>query len=152
MEIPSQLYHDIISCMPIPCVDLMVYNFKGEILLTKRRHTPARGSWWFPGGRVLYRESRQEAVKRKLWQECALMPCAIEELGTHDLQLDRDDDLGTAHSITTVYRVGVDDPHVVQLDFQSQAARWQSGKCWLAEGLHPFVHSCLELYGQNRHG
>ena len=147
MEIPSQLYRDIISCMPVPCVDLMIYNTWGEVLLVKRRYTPARGLWWFPGGRVLYRESRRAAVERKLMQECGLVPAVIEELGTHGLQLERDDGLGTSHSITTVYRVDVEKPNNVQLDCQSQAACWQSGKCWLEEDLHSFVHNCFALYG-----
>lgn len=146
MQIPEQLYRDIITCMPIPCVDLMVYDQRGEVLLVKRGYTPARDYWWFPGGRILHQESRQDAVMRKLAQECGLVPAAIKELGTHDLLLERDDGLGTSHSITTVYRVIVDNPDAVQLDFQSKAARWQSDKTWLADNLHPFIRCCFNRY------
>jgi len=137
--------------MPVPCVDLMIHNPRGEVLLVKRGHTPARNLWWFPGGRVLYREPRRDAVVRKLAQECGLVPVSIEELGTHDLQLERDDGIGMAHSITTVYRVRVAGSQVVQLDFQSQAACWQSVNLWLAANLHPFIQRCFTLYRQDDH-
>ena len=148
MYIPAHLYREIITRMPVACVDLLVRNPKGDVLLLQRNHTPARHMWWFPGGRILYRETRQAAAARKLAEECSLVPKSIEALGTHELQLERDDGTGTAHSITTVYRVMVNRPQRIRLDAQSRAARWRSVDEWLGTGLHPFIDQCLTLYGR----
>ena len=151
MQIPEALYREIINRMPIPCIDLMVNNPKGQVLLMKRSNTPARDQWWFPGGRIFYQETRRAAVVRKLSEECSLTPETIEELGTHSLQLERDDGNSKAHSITTIYRVTVADTRRLQLDSQSSAGRWQSIDIWLQETLHPFVSHCLTTYRQDLH-
>ncbi len=148
MQIPAQLYRDIIGRMPIACVDLMVLNPGGDVLLLRRRNTPARNLWWFPGGRIFYGESRRAAVARKLSDECGLVPQAIEEMGTHELQLERDDGAGVAHSITTVYRVAVGRRPRLQLDAQSSTACWRPPGAWLDPELHPFIRRCLTLYGR----
>ena len=148
MQIPQPLYREILSLMPIACVDLMATNPEGDVLLVKRNNTPARDQWWFPGGRIFYQEARQDAVRRKLAEECNLTPDTIEELGTHSLQLERDDGTGIVHSITTVYRVRVAASQGLRLDSQSRAACWQSAGLWLGETLHPFIDHCLTRYGQ----
>ena len=146
--IPEKLYREIIAWMPVPCVDLMVRNRKSEFLLVERNNMPARDHWWFPGGRILYGERRQAAVRRKLAQECNLTPATIRELGTHSLMLDREDDEETAHhSITTVYLVQVDASQRLQLDAQSRNACWKKIEAWLEEPLHPFIQRCLVRYG-----
>lgn len=148
MQIPEPLYREILSRMPIACVDLMVTNPEGNVLLVKRNNLPAKDHWWFPGGRIFYREARRDAVQRKLAEECNLASETIEELGTHSLQLEIDDGSGIAHSITTVYRVRVAASHGLRLDSQSRAACWQSAGLWLGETLHPFIDHCLTRYGR----
>ena len=152
MQIPAQLYREIITRMPIPCVDLVVLNPGGDVLLLRRRNTPARNLWWFPGGRIFYGETRRAAVARKLSEECGLEPQGIEEMGTHELQLERDDGTGVAHSITTVYRVSVSRPQRLHLDTQSSTACWRSPGTWQDQALHPFVRQCLTLYGRGGDG
>ena len=49
MQIDKNLYKQIQKVMPIPCVDLVVVNDYGQVLLAKRRNEPAVNEWWFPG-------------------------------------------------------------------------------------------------------
>lgn len=57
-------YDFIYSRVPRICVDLLVKNPTGHILLTQRTIEPYVGHWHFPGGRIKFRESIEDAVKR----------------------------------------------------------------------------------------
>lgn len=57
-------YDFIYSRAPRICIDLLVKNSKGEVLLTKRDIEPYKDHWHFPGGRVKFRETIAEAIRR----------------------------------------------------------------------------------------
>lgn len=57
-------YDFIYSRVPRICVDLLVKNPSGHILLTQRTIEPYVGHWHFPGGRIKFRESIEDAIKR----------------------------------------------------------------------------------------
>jgi len=82
MYIEEELYDKIKSVMPIPCVDLVVINNQEEVLMLKRENEPAKGLWWFPGGRVHHNETRADAALRKLKEECGLKGLSCDEIGT----------------------------------------------------------------------
>src|SRR5581483_1432599 len=124
-RIPDSLYREIQRSMPIPCVDLLVTDARGRILLLRRVNPPARGEWWSPGGRVHHRELRIDAARRKLREECGLAAVSIEELGTFDVMFEGDQSPGASHGISTVFRVVVDAADV-QLDAQSADFAWRT--------------------------
>jgi len=139
--IPSELYRRILAVMPIVCVDLMVIDIEGKLLLLQRRDEPAKGHWWFPGGRVHLGETRAESAARKLNEECGLGPgqCTITELITADVILSADQG-GLRHAVSTVFRIEMSKMVTpLQLDEHSEAAEWRSPAAWLRENLHPFV-------------
>ena len=72
MKIFSDIYNQILKCMPISCVDLLAVDKTGNILLINRKNKPVKGQWWFPGRRMSYKETRREAAIRKLTEECNL--------------------------------------------------------------------------------
>lgn len=144
MKIPDALYRQILRVMPVPCVDLLVCNEAGEVLLVRRAREPARGQWWFPGGRVHHGEVRHEAAVRKLREECGLQASSAEELCVHDVILESGG--GPAmHGVTTVFRVDARAGEV-RLDEQSSEAAWRTGAAWAEEDLHPFVHGVLSEF------
>lgn len=57
-------YDFIYSRVPRICIDLLVKNSKGEVLLTQRTIEPYLNHWHFPGGRIKFKESIQDAVNR----------------------------------------------------------------------------------------
>src|SRR5271163_4247703 len=142
MRIPDPLYAEILRSMPIPCVDLLVTDPADRILMIRRVNPPAQGEWWFPGGRVLYRERRSEAARRKLREECGLVPDAVHELGTFDAIFEGDQGPGAPHGISTVYHLNVTTTDV-RLDGQSTKFSWRSLDRWLSDHRHPFVISVL---------
>ncbi len=78
MKLPDDLYREIVLNMPICCVDIGPLDTAGRVLLLRRREEPARGAWWFPGGRVLRGETRLQAARRKLAEECGFSPLDAE--------------------------------------------------------------------------
>lgn len=149
MIIEEELYNRIKACLPIPCVDLLVREAGGGILLVRRQRPPAAGTWWFPGGRVHFGESRIEAARRKLQEECGLRGGSIEEIGTFDLLLPIEDEPGLSHGISTVFLIALDDrrPPVI-LDEQSSDWIWLTAENnQIRSELPPFVRGLLERLG-----
>ncbi len=142
MVIDKDLYQQIVQVMPIPCVDLVVVNDYGQILLAKRANEPAVGKWWFPGGRVHYLETRVDAAARKLQEECGLEVDKLIELGTFDVVVERSDNRSKSHAITTLYFARVEQ-QVFTLDSQNSEAEWRLPLDWLRLELHPFIQRGL---------
>jgi ADP-ribose pyrophosphatase YjhB (NUDIX family) len=142
MWISEALYSQILQVMPIPCVDLMVVDDAGKVLLLLRKNEPAADQWFFPGGRVQFGEQRRDAAKRKLEEECGLVSTQFQEIGTFDI-LFNDAPKPRIHSITTLFKVRVGSGHGVRLDHQSREACWLTAREWLERELHPFIRESL---------
>lgn len=143
MIINNDLYQQILQAMPIPCVDLLVVNDKGEVLLAKRTNMPAQREWWFPGGRIHYLETRIDAAVRKLKEECGLEAVQPGELGTFDVIVERSEDGSKSHAITTVFVARVEADAFITLDAQNSAAEWRLPLDWLKLKLNPFIERAL---------
>lgn len=143
MEIPEEIYQTVLRTMPIPCVDLIVFNGAGEVLLVRRTNEPARGHWWFPGGRVHFGETRETAARRQLMKECGLHAASVEELWTRDVILPLESDTRMSHGITTLYAVNVETSSQVMLDEQASDFAWKKPAVWEKEPLNTFVRETL---------
>lgn len=49
--IPDSLYGKIVKYMPIPSVEAIIVR-DGKFLFLRRKNSPAKGQWWFPGGEL----------------------------------------------------------------------------------------------------
>lgn len=83
MYIPEPVYQIILKNIPILCTDLLI-TFEGKCLLLKRENEPAKGEFWFPGGRIWKLESIENAAIRIAKEEtnldCSFMKIvSIEE-------------------------------------------------------------------------
>lgn len=145
MHIPEDIYAQIVHLMPIPCVDLLVEDLEGRILLIKRANDPAKGQWWFPGGRVHYLETRMQAARRKLKEECGLEAFQMKEMGTYDVILDMPDYVNPRHGITTLFHIMVRKQGDVILDSQSHDSDWRTPDEWLSESLHFIIKQGITL-------
>jgi 8-oxo-dGTP diphosphatase len=69
---PRQLTYGC-AMMRIRCVGAIVRDPRRRLLLVRRGHEPAMGTWSLPGGRVEEGESDEEAVARELLEETGLV-------------------------------------------------------------------------------
>jgi 8-oxo-dGTP diphosphatase len=65
----------------VPCVGAVVHDDRGRLLLIRRGHTPSRGLWSVPGGRVEPGETEEDAVVREVAEETGLTVTAGVLLG-----------------------------------------------------------------------
>lgn len=145
MLIPDDLYERIWRMMPIPCVDLLVQDDRGHVLLVKRKQEPAINQWWFPGGRVHHGETRIAAAHRKLLEECRVHSSSLVEVGTFDVMLRMPNNDVDRHGITTVFHSLVPAGTAVLLDEHAWEADWRLPSQWLNEPLHDFVKQMIEI-------
>lgn len=149
MIIEKNLYEKIQGIIPIACVDLIIVNEAGKVLLARRTNQPAQGEWWFPGGRVHYLETRVSAAVRKLKEECSLKATQMGELGTFDVILDGVGDRSKLHFITTVFIASVGSTDAFILEEQNSTAEWRLPADWLKLTLDPFVEQALTIFSEN---
>jgi|GEM_PF-1066145 len=83
-EISAEIYSGIVQSLPIPCVDVFLYNAEIDAyLMLLRSNAPAQGVWWMPGGRIYKGESFFEAAQRKTQIESGIAGVPIAQLGTY---------------------------------------------------------------------
>jgi colanic acid biosynthesis protein WcaH len=119
--IPTEKYGEIITVLPILCVDVVIQNAKGEYLLVKRNNEPKKGHWWPVGGRVLKGETLEQAVIRKVKEETSLDVSAARVIGYFELITDANplNQPVQYHTVSVVFSTVVDDHQQVRLDEQS---------------------------------
>lgn len=128
MLISKEEYERIITVFPRVCVDILLTDPAGRVLLLKRTNQPAIGQWWFPGGRVHIGETRHQAAHRKLKEECALPVGELTELGSFDLFFEIDQ--YTYHDVTILFRRRIPAGTRIVLDSQASAMDWvHPGQC-----------------------
>lgn len=142
--IPDALYQEIISCIPIACVDIAVIR-DGKVLLVKRKDKPAQGQWWLPGGRVRKRETMRDTAKRKALEEVGL-DCFVGPLVHTAETIFPDGPFGeSVHSINSCFLM-----HLRRGLFSVKVDENQSGFRWVdavEPDMHKYVKDCLLACG-----
>lgn len=121
MIIPTEHYQQIIEVLPILCVDVVVKNSRGEILLIKRDNEPRQGEWWVIGGRVLKGETLEQAVIRKVQEETGLTVESVQPIGYYEA-VSQENPFGLnsrLHAVSVVFSTVVDGNQKIKLDEQS---------------------------------
>lgn len=81
--IPSALYKQITDTMPIASIEAIIIK-DSAILYLKRKNKPARGEWWFPGGRIRKGETFTDALYREVKEETGLDVDIIKFVGVYN--------------------------------------------------------------------
>ena len=97
--IDSIEYARIRRLVPRLCVDVVVLDSRGRVLLGRRVNEPMKGQWWIPGGAVILGESLESALYRKLLDETGITMSLVWDAhqagvwewiygdGTHDVNV-----------------------------------------------------------------
>jgi ADP-ribose pyrophosphatase YjhB (NUDIX family) len=130
------LFMKIKRSMPIDAVDILAL-YQGRLLLMLRNNGPAKNEWFTPGGRILYGETLEDAVVRKLHEETCLKATNIGKSATMSHIY------SDAHYVTTFFRVDVTDDKV-RFNEEHRDFKWISS---LETNLHPYVRQMIEELG-----
>jgi len=140
--IPDDLYRDVLRTMPVPCVDLLIQH-SGRILMVQRRNEPARGEWWFPGGRIhkgerllqtAHRQAREEVGARGLCGALVHVEETLFETGRFGEPV---------HTVNLCYAFDALSKEVT-LDADHTEYMWCLPAQLLGDrNLHPYLHRCL---------
>ncbi len=66
-------FKDVVKNTNLLAFDLIIRNYKNEVLIAKRNNSPAKGFWFVPGGRVFKNENLNDAFARILKSELGLL-------------------------------------------------------------------------------
>lgn len=138
MLIDQKQYEEIIKIFPRVCVDILIVDDQERVLLILRENEPAKGQWWFPGGRIHIGETRMEAARRKLKEECNLEVTKLDEVATFDLLFIVEGT--TIHDVTILFKMVVSSNCKIQTDKQAKAYGWFTPAECGALNLHPYMH------------
>lgn len=136
-HIPQDLYNEIISLIPIVCVDVAIV-YDNKILLIKRGIEPAAGEWWLPGGRLYKSETLEACALRKAKEETGL-EC---ELGPMIYYASTN--FGAVHSVNFCYLLFASDDNV-KLDDTCLDFGWIAtySDTMFGSELRPYIGQCL---------
>ncbi len=67
--LPPAIFGVVVRHTPLVSIDLLVRDAQGRLLVGQRRHQPARGTWFVPGGRIDKDERLADAFIRLTKEE-----------------------------------------------------------------------------------
>ena len=115
----EELFLTVSSLVPIVNVDLLVYNSKGQFLLTKRDDPYCGKGWHVPGGCIRFKETCEERIRKVALGELGISkltihkdPVKMFEIIEHDKRPIKNQN-ERAHFITLVYKCEVDDSYKI---------------------------------------
>jgi colanic acid biosynthesis protein WcaH len=144
--IPEKLYQKIVGLLPICCVDLVIKK-NNSFLLVKRLENPVKNHWWFPGGRILFNESLQFALKRKLKEELNIKNFQkVKFLGVKEKKFKRGRFNKPVYTINNVFLVKIPKKECsnIRTDYTAATYKWFEG---IQKEFHPYIKNFLELAG-----
>lgn len=106
----EELFLLVSSLVPIVNVDLLVYNNRGQFLLTWRDDPHSGSGWHVPGGCIRFRETCKDRIKKVAQKELGIRdikydkePIKIFEIISHEHR-DIENQDERAHFITLVFK------------------------------------------------
>ncbi len=116
MFIPTNTYQSILESLPILCVDVLIV-YEGKCLLLLRDNEPAKGTYWFPGGRVYKNELIKDAVVRKAKEEVNLVCEFVKIVSVEESLFEKKGTMLTdVHTVNVCCLVSVQDVSGIKTD------------------------------------
>jgi ADP-ribose pyrophosphatase YjhB (NUDIX family) len=137
--IPSSLYDQIVNVMPIPSVEAIVVK-DDCLLLLRRRNNPAKGQWWFPGGRIRKGESLEEALFREVKEETGLDVTAYRLVNVYSRRFSE------RHDVTIVFLCKCGGGKVTLNDEHSEYRFFKN----ILRDMHPYILQAIQDSGAMR--
>jgi colanic acid biosynthesis protein WcaH len=127
--LPKEDFLKVVEHAPLVAVDLVIRAPDNSFLLGLRKNAPAKGTWYFPGGRIFKDERIEQAFKRIAFTECYFAAHGSGKLLSVNEYFFQDNFAGkpgvSTHYVTLVYEVWADKAAIpVHPDGQHSMKRW----------------------------
>jgi len=95
-KISSSLYELILEVLPIASVEAIISK-DNSLLFLRRENSPAKGQWWFPGGRIRKGETLEETLIREVKEETGLQVIESKLVNVYSRIFDEQHDISIAY-------------------------------------------------------
>lgn len=130
--IPTKLYNQIIKLIPIVSVEAAIQMDDG-FLFFRRNNEPAKGEWWFPGGRIKKGETLQEALHREVKEETGLTITQYKLINVYSRVFPE------RHDITITYLCKTNKDKITLNNEHSNYKLFNT-----LDGLHPYIKQTIK--------
>jgi colanic acid biosynthesis protein WcaH len=128
MMIAQNFYKQIISNIPILCVDVIVKNENKNYLLLSRKNEPLKNQWWVIGGRVFLGQTIEESCRRKVIEEANLKINDLKFVGYYEDCFDTNAfEKKIYHTISLVFETNISKVYVeknIKLNADHTSWKW----------------------------
>jgi colanic acid biosynthesis protein WcaH len=131
--IPAVLFDQIVKCLPIVSVDAVIVIDK-SLLFLRRQNVPAKGEWWFAGGRIKKGESLEQALRREVKEETGLEISEYKLINVYSRVFPE------RHDITIAYLCKCKEGKVTLNNEHSEYKLLKS----IPVGLHPYLLETIQ--------
>jgi len=132
-KIPLALYELITDLIPIPSVEAIISK-GNSLLFLRRQNNPAKGQWWFPGGRIRKGETLEEVLYREVKEETGLELIKSKLVNVYSRIFDE------RHDITIAYLCKCKEDKIVLNDEHSEYRYFKS----LPKTIHPYLIQVIQ--------
>jgi len=132
-KIPSSLYELIKDSIPIPSVEAIISK-GNSLLFLRRQNSPAKGQWWFPGGRVRKGETLGEALYREVKEETGLEVIESKFVNVYSRIFNE------RHDIAIAYLCKCKGDKIILNDEHSEYKYFKS----LPKSIHPYLIQVIQ--------
>ena len=145
MFIPTPEYKIILKKIPILCVDLLII-YDDKFLLLERDNEPAKGEYWFPGGRVYKMETIKDAALRKAREEVNLV-CDFQYIvSIEETMFKKTAQMYTdVHTVNVVCKLKTDSINELTIDNLHKNYKWISYRDVSKLNLHRAILNPLVI-------
>jgi colanic acid biosynthesis protein WcaH len=144
MFIPDNIYQTILGYLPILCVDVLIVHDK-KCLLLLRDNEPAKGTYWFPGGRVNKDETIAKASVRKAKEETNLDCTFRQIISTEESIFEKTGEMSMGvHTVNVCCLMSVSEISRLKPDHLHKDALWVD---YIDKHWHPAVINPLTILG-----
>jgi ADP-ribose pyrophosphatase YjhB (NUDIX family) len=126
--LPQALYDRIAKCLPIVSVEALIV-MDGALLFLRRNNQPAKGEWWFAGGRIRRNENLEHALRREVKEETGLTVMSSKLINVYSRVFPE------RHDITIAYLCKCEKSEIKLNNEHSEYAFFKS----MPDGLHEYL-------------
>jgi len=132
-KIPLTLYKLIVDLIPIASVEAIISK-DNSLLLLRRQNSPAKGQWWFPGGRIRKGETFEEALYREVKEETGLEVIKSKLVNVYSRIFDK------RHDISIAYLCKCKGDKIILNNEHSEYRYFKS----LPKSIHPYLIQVIQ--------